>query len=1100
MITIISLETNGSISLNPNKEITWPKIKRLSWIIFNELNNEIIISKDFYVREQTSEFDTRAYIAKKISPEYSKKFEKSTTDIFKDFISDIKNTELLVCHSEDFVINTLKSNVNYYNLTLPDIHSFCTSKTTNKLCGFPINIYPTLHELYEIIVRKKGEEKKEISQIDKLLFCFKYIIENKLFSIQKYNYFKQISEKHLIDTSKKVKLYPFLKRNKWGFSDYNKNIIVECIYDDIEYYSLDYFFVKKNNLWAILDKNAENISEFNLKSFKECKQKLLDSTTPYNTSNTSNQIYESENILLDGVKIKDSLIENNFDIINDFVNGLAIVKKNNRYGVINKNGSTIISIIHESLTNTGEGIFIADRNIIYDYSGNTISIYDYITPFQEGVAFICQSYNGKKEYAYNYKFGLIKKDGTVLSPCIYYSYYFPQFTNGYTILQNEEFNFLLVNVNGEIIKHITYKGKRDDDLLWYYSDKHLVLERIDDAWLDNQIEFTSNGISPSYRSYLINHQEEYIIDIDFKVISEKNDLLHLVENIKFGLFAPNGSSILDCIYEDILDSKEAPFAVKNKSKWGFVDSKENIIVPFIYDKVSPFEKGVAIVVRKNKWSIVDKNGYVITTEYYDKIEKLTSEIFKVTTDRKFKILKIAPNITLSNEYDDVLYITPVLYFVRKNKLWGAIDKYLNIFVEIEYEKIEIIKCIEVKIYNKIKASKEKYYVSKYPEIKDYISFELKGKKGLFISENKIIQPIYDEIIVGTFFILIRVENLWGALDRFGNMILDIKYQKIFLNFQSLLCISIDANIEFIDFFNPMHNAIYTEFSEDFIVEDALPIDFGSFLIKENRNNQVVWQTWDFYESDKDFSGPSYIFSEAMSTNFDWTFVKDNFTNKWGIIYPFHPDGTLNLLSCTYNKYDILEAIDNDNTIACINGKYGVINKYGCTVINFDFAELKKENSNFLYAKKASNVSGERDKWGILKINGDLIKDFIYEDYSSAAQENIDQIYDDIYIEDYRDIIQTKALEISFDRYKNATVNSFEITYFISGIKYDVHNNDYCSLDYSDDKDIRIGLESAEGANLIPQIYDVIEIRKDGFLKVGKYIEYYMDKNGTIFKE
>ena len=32
------------------------------------------------------------------------------------------------------------------------------------------------------------------------------------------------------------------------------------------------------------------------------------------------------------------------------------------------------------------------------------------------------------------------------------------------------------------------------------------------------------------------------------------------------------------------------------------------------------------------------------------------------------------------------------------------------------------------------------------------------------------------------------------------------------------------------------------------------------------------------------------------------------------------------------------------------------------------------------------------------------------------------------------------------------------------------------------------------------VYHEIKLRKDGLLKVGKFLDYYMDKNGTIFND
>lgn len=114
--------------------------------------------------------------------------------------------------------------------------------------------------------------------------------------------------------------------------------------------------------------------------------------------------YYDENL---NVKIKAE-----FKIASDFTDGVAVVSKGDKYGVIDNNGDTIFDFKYDSIDNFNEGYAIAkvnDYHYILDINGNENEVntdIDYCEGFSEGRAIFTK---GKKKGVIDYKGNVIVK-------------------------------------------------------------------------------------------------------------------------------------------------------------------------------------------------------------------------------------------------------------------------------------------------------------------------------------------------------------------------------------------------------------------------------------------------------------------------------------------------------------------------------------------------------------------------------------------------------------------------------------------------------------------------------------------------------------------
>jgi len=83
-------------------------------------------------------------------------------------------------------------------------------------------------------------------------------------------------------------LIPYRKGEKWGFSDYKKSIIIECIYDEVKTFKNDYAAVKLDANWGYIDVHGNTVIPFYFEealSFKDDKAVVLFMGNAYEINN-----------------------------------------------------------------------------------------------------------------------------------------------------------------------------------------------------------------------------------------------------------------------------------------------------------------------------------------------------------------------------------------------------------------------------------------------------------------------------------------------------------------------------------------------------------------------------------------------------------------------------------------------------------------------------------------------------------------------------------------------------------------------------------------------------------------------------------------------
>ncbi|MFM7672901.1 MAG: WG repeat-containing protein [Bacteroidota bacterium] len=219
--------------------------------------------------------------------------------------------------------------------------------------------------------------------------------------------------------------------NKYGIPLLDKK------YNDISLFQDDLYIVKRNGLFGLLNKGFNEIipCQFEDYEFSGNRIAFLKNEKWAFFTPTGQQLtpFDFDEINISG---EAGYFRSTFDS-----EGMGIVKKDEKWGLIDTNGSIILPIKFESIAEFSEGLVAVSDNSLwgfYDKKGNIKipCIYENVGKFSEGLSPI--SINGK--------WGYINKENRIIIPCIYD--YADTFRDGLAQINVKE-NIYIIDQKGE---------------------------------------------------------------------------------------------------------------------------------------------------------------------------------------------------------------------------------------------------------------------------------------------------------------------------------------------------------------------------------------------------------------------------------------------------------------------------------------------------------------------------------------------------------------------------------------------------------------------------------------------------------------------------
>lgn len=464
--------------------------------------------------------------------------------------------------------------------------------------------------------------------------------------------------------------------------------------------------------------------------------------------------------------------------------------ENNKYGIIDKSGNTIIEPIYDiiEIPNPSKGVFICKNNYntesgeyniqVFNETGNQILYQYYIV---EAIKLNEVQGNGNYEktvlkYKSEGKYGLIDFNGNKITKPIYDSIDGFECNEGLLLVKKSD-KYGIININGATVIKAKYDEIRSDGYCTNENKSgYIVGKRTDKGMRYGYIENKT-------RKQLLKNEYNEIYRITDKN-DDNNIYLVAFKDGKAGIYK-NKKNIIQHNYEDILyDSSTDLLTLQRTSKQGISKFDGTIIVPIEYDNI--FFAGTLINAQKDgKIDIYDLDGKKQENPEYISKQSIDNKYEIVSTsDDEYKVINKQTNKTISDNYTYIQYLFNDDFLAMRDGKYGVIDsegkerlpfKY-NVIQSIEQTKMiqAIDEKTNIELLNDkfeviIKTSKANIYTyESYLEIYTDDGIIYISKDGDKIENSKLFS--------NNKLITYKKQNKYGYKDQSGNIIIKPQYQ------------------------------------------------------------------------------------------------------------------------------------------------------------------------------------------------------------------------------------------------------------------------------------------------------------------------------------
>jgi hypothetical protein len=271
-----------------------------------------------------------------------------------------------------------------------------------------------------------------------------------------------------------------------------------------------------------------------------------------------------------------------YDEVGEFTEGTAVVERAGRFGAVDRSGEVVVPMVYTDLGDLSEGLAYAQDHGRYGYVNARGEMR--ISPgYESATSFHAERAVVGREGRY----GVIDRSGQLVVPLEYD--WIEGFEHGPSRVRKNG-RTGIISVNGEVLLEAKY-----DHVGAYHDGLALV------------VEAGRCGYADTLGRVIIALDYEAPADVatwgDFA-----NGRAEVRSAGKHGIIGVNNERIVPFQYVDVGGTHGPLFAVKKKTKWGFVDGRGASVVEAKYDQVWDFVEGVARVQVAGLFGAVDSTG------------------------------------------------------------------------------------------------------------------------------------------------------------------------------------------------------------------------------------------------------------------------------------------------------------------------------------------------------------------------------------------------------------------------------------------------------------------------------------------------------------
>lgn len=464
------------------------------------------------------------------------------------------------------------------------------------------------------------------------------------------------------------------------------------------------------------------------------------------------------------------------------------------------------------------------------------------------------------------------------------------------------------------------------------------------------------------------HQEPYQ---NFFPLNE--DLIVFQKFLKMGVIHRNGTIVIPPSFHEISIFSDDNFRVRIKNKWGIINHENELLSPIIYDYISPLNPYVSIVKKDGKFGILNYAGKLVANTIYDNIEIEKNKV-KAYQDKKLSVFRLdEEDILVEDEFNK---FTSISIKKRKKRKNHEEENYQLAYYEWYYSTEKRKWGLRNNMDGRTRIS---------PQF-DFI--DIKRKHHLTIAgTRKTKTQTFGDFPVRFNFHFHLIDNITGVHTS-EQLFRDVRFSDFDEGKPTARAILENGRHALIDkkgqivctgyaYIGDFHNGLapmamrgtlsMAKSKDDFIIcpmEEYLISSYGSYIIgdfgnipKYIPNLSCSDCAWGYIDTLGRMKVPP-DFDAAMPFKNNSGIVKSN--GKWGLVNHTGAE----ILPCQYSR---IHYFNDESDILHVEArceKYGLVNSLGTLVCNSQFQEIRSQSDQLLAFKSDK-------KWGYMLPNGRL---------------------------------------------------------------------------------------------------------------------------------
>ena len=468
-----------------------------------------------------------------------------------------------------------------------------------------------------------------------------------------------------------------------------------------------------------------------------------------------------------------------------------ILKKNNTYGVIDKNQNIIVEPNYTEVVipNPEKAVFICYQDeeiiILNEQKQELFTEYQKVEPIRlKNIASDLMYEKTVLKYTEDEKFGLIDYTGKRITKAIYEELDTLPYKEGELLVRQDE-KYGVINIRGNKLVNIEYDQVEVDG---YYTD-------------ENKYKYSgyivSNTTEEGYRYGYVDYKGKELLEPQFNELErlteiEENDNVYLIaaRNGQYGVIK-NTENVLNNEYQSITyDTKNEVFVIEKSQKYGIAKTDGKIIVPVEYNQIDI--TGIYLYAQNYQGTTVyNSNGTEANIDPDIAILNTTNSNYRIRinneTETKYGIIDKEGKQLVEEKYSYLEYLYDDLFIASsENGQLGIINDKDEIKVNLECDSIQrigmtnLIKSIinqTTRIYKEDMTLICELTEATVEEKENYIKFYNNDETKYLDKEGNELKNT-DVFSNNSIFATKNEQGQWGFVDKLGNIVVDYQYEKV----------------------------------------------------------------------------------------------------------------------------------------------------------------------------------------------------------------------------------------------------------------------------------------------------------------------------------